>query len=80
MPRADYAPNISFRWNEIPCTSNPLGIKGCGEAGAIGAPPAVMNGILDALIETGVSRVDMPATPLSLWQALQLAKVAQAAE
>ncbi|MEQ9175663.1 MAG: xanthine dehydrogenase family protein molybdopterin-binding subunit, partial [Alphaproteobacteria bacterium] len=80
MPRADYSPNISFRWNEIPCTTNPLGIKGCGEAGAIGAPPAVMNGILDALIDIGVTRVDMPATPLSLWQAIQNAKVPAAAE
>lgn len=80
MPRADYSPMISFRWNVIPCLSNPLGIKGCGEAGAIGAPPAVMNGVLDALIDEGVSRVDMPATPLSLWQALQAAKVPQAAE
>ena len=80
MPRADYSPNISFRWNEIPCTTNPLGIKGCGEAGAIGAPPAVMNGILDALVDAGVTRVDMPATPLSLWQAIQNATVPAAAE
>ncbi|MGF1626228.1 MAG: xanthine dehydrogenase family protein molybdopterin-binding subunit [Alphaproteobacteria bacterium] len=80
MPRADYSPSISFRWNEIPCKTNPLGIKGCGEAGAIGAPPAVMNAILDAVSPAGVTRVDMPATPLSIWQALQAAKVPQAAE
>lgn len=80
MPRADYSPMIAFRWNVIPCLSNPLGIKGCGEAGAIGAPPAVMNGVLDALIDEGVSRIDMPATPLSIWKALQAAKMPQAAE
>jgi carbon-monoxide dehydrogenase large subunit len=80
MPRADYSPTISFRWNEIPCTTNPLGIKGCGEAGAIGAPPAVINAILDALIDQGVTRIDMPATPHAIWRALQAAKMPQAAE
>ncbi len=80
MPRADYSPNISFRWNEIPCASNPLGIKGCGEAGAIGAPPSVMNAILDALMDVGVTRIDMPATPQAIWEAIQQAKVPAAAE
>jgi carbon-monoxide dehydrogenase large subunit len=55
----------------IPCRTNPLGIKGCGEAGAIGAPPAVMNAIIDALGERGVTAVDMPATPERLWRALR---------
>jgi carbon-monoxide dehydrogenase large subunit len=70
MPRADDLPGFDFRWNEIPCASNPLGIKGCGEAGAIGAPPAVMNALLDALAELGVAHLDMPATPERLWRAM----------
>ncbi len=80
MPRADYSPMIQFRWNEFPCTTNPLGIKGCGEAGTIGAPPAVINAVFDAVVDEGVDRIDMPATPLSIWQALQNAKTAQAPE
>jgi carbon-monoxide dehydrogenase large subunit len=71
MPRAGDMPDIDFRWNVIPCRTNPLGIKGCGEAGAIGAPPAVMNAIIDALGDRGVTAVDMPATPERLWRALQ---------
>jgi carbon-monoxide dehydrogenase large subunit len=71
MPRAGDMPDIDFRWNVIPCRTNPLGIKGCGEAGAIGAPPAVMNAIIDALGERGVTAVDMPATPERLWRALR---------
>jgi carbon-monoxide dehydrogenase large subunit len=53
---------------ETKCPSNPLGIKGCGEAGAIAAPAAVMNAITDAL---GTEAIDMPATPASVWAALQ---------
>src|SRR3546814_3202861 len=49
MPRADDLPALTIRRQEVPCTTNPLGVKGCGEAGAIGAPPAVINAILDAL-------------------------------
>ena len=75
MPRADDLP--SFRVETVrgtPCTHNPLGVKGCGEAGAIGSPPAVINAILDALAERGVTNLDMPATPYRVWQALQAAK------
>ena len=75
MPRADDLP--SFRIETVrgtPCTHNPLGVKGCGEAGAIGSPPAVINAILDALAERGVTNLDMPATPYRVWQALQAAK------
>ncbi|MEZ5669673.1 MAG: xanthine dehydrogenase family protein molybdopterin-binding subunit [Alphaproteobacteria bacterium] len=79
MPRADYSPMIKFRWNEIPCTTNPLGIKGCGEAGTIGAPPAVINAVFDAVADRGVDRIEMPATPLSVWQALQSARMRPAA-
>lgn len=74
MPRADDLP--SFRVETAagtPCTHNPLGVKGCGEAGAIGSPPAVINAILDALAARGVTSLDMPATPYRVWQALQQA-------
>ncbi|HTO83399.1 MAG TPA: molybdopterin cofactor-binding domain-containing protein, partial [Methylomirabilota bacterium] len=80
MPRADNLPSYSFRWIEIPCTTNPLGIKGSGEAGAIGAPPAVINALIDALAPLGVTAIDMPATPASLWQAIQAAGARKAAE
>ena len=73
MPRADNLPSYASRWIEIPCKSNPLGIKGSGEAGAIGAPPAVINAIIDALAPLGVTHIDMPATPLAVWQAIQSA-------
>jgi carbon-monoxide dehydrogenase large subunit len=73
MPRAGDLPPIDFRCSEIPCRTNLLGIKGCGEAGAIGAPPAVINAIIDALAERGVGEIEMPATPLRVWQALHRA-------
>ena len=69
MPRADDVPQIDFSYNEVPCSRNPLGVKGAGEAGAIGAPPAVINAVVDALSERGVRHVDMPATPERLWRA-----------
>jgi carbon-monoxide dehydrogenase large subunit len=74
MPRASDLPG--FRVDTVkgtPCTHNPLGVKGCGEAGAIGSPPAVMNAILDALAARGVTSLDMPATPYRVWQAIQAA-------
>ncbi len=74
MPRASNLPLIRFKRNEVPCTSNPLGIKGAGEAGAIGAPPAIINAIVNALRDYRVRHVDMPATPDKLWQLMQLAK------
>jgi carbon-monoxide dehydrogenase large subunit len=80
MPRADNLPPIDFRWNEIPCRTNPLGIKGCGEAGAIGAPPAVINAIIDALAPYGVTHIDMPATPQRIWQTIEAHKRKAAAE
>jgi aerobic carbon-monoxide dehydrogenase large subunit len=80
MPRADDLPSYAFRWIEIPCTTNPIGMKGSGEAGAIGAPPAAMNALLDALRPAGVIRIDMPATPSIIWQAIRQAAPAKAAE
>ncbi|MGY0194946.1 xanthine dehydrogenase family protein molybdopterin-binding subunit [Leptothrix sp. BB-4] len=67
MPRADDLPNLVVETAKgTPCTHNPLGVKGCGEAGAIGSPPALINAICDAL---GVKDVPMPATPYTVWQA-----------
>jgi carbon-monoxide dehydrogenase large subunit len=71
MPRADDMPEISFQTNEVLCTTNPYGIKGCGEAGTIGACPSSINAIIDALKDYGVTAIDMPATPLKVWQAIQ---------
>jgi carbon-monoxide dehydrogenase large subunit len=70
MPRADDLPFFSFTTHNVPCKANPLGIKGAGEAGAIGAPPAVINAIVDALYAKGVRHIDMPATPPRVWKAL----------
>ena len=67
MPRADDLPSLQAGLTETACPSNPLGIKGCGEAGAIGAPPAVINAITDAL---GDKDLTMPATPQTVWRAI----------
>jgi carbon-monoxide dehydrogenase large subunit len=74
IPRADDLPNFTVGYNNEPCTTNPLGVKGCGEAGAIVAPSAVVNAIVDALAPLGVRHVDMPATPERVWRAIQDAK------
>jgi aerobic carbon-monoxide dehydrogenase large subunit len=71
MPRADDFSPFEFSYNVVPCTTNPMGIKGAGEAGAIGAPPAVVNAVVDALSEFGIEHVDMPVTPLRLWQTMR---------
>jgi carbon-monoxide dehydrogenase large subunit len=55
----------------VPAKTNPLGVKGIGEAGCTGSPPAIMNAILDALRPLGVKALDMPATPFRVWQAIQ---------
>ena len=80
LPRADNVPGFAFAFNEVPTTANRLGVKGAGEAGAIGAPPAVINAIVDALAEFGVTHVDMPATPEKLWRIIHAAGAPQAAE
>jgi aerobic carbon-monoxide dehydrogenase large subunit len=74
MPRADDLPSFKVATKVTPCTHNPLGAKGCGEAGAIGSPPALMNAVHDALAAVGVKYLDMPATPHRVWQAIQSAK------
>jgi aerobic carbon-monoxide dehydrogenase large subunit len=73
IPRADDVPSYKVDTRETPCTHNPLGVKGCGEAGAIGAPAALMNAITDAL---GIKDLPMPATPQTVWKALQNKKTA----
>jgi len=80
LPRADGVPPIRVEFVEVPATTNPLGAKGCGEAGATGAPPAVMNALIDALAPLGVTHLDMPATPERVWAALHAARLPAAAE
>jgi carbon-monoxide dehydrogenase large subunit len=71
LPRAHDAPCFAFETRNVPCRTNPLGVKGAGEAGAIGSCPAVMNAILDALWRAfRIRHVDMPATPERLWAAI----------
>ena len=72
MPRADDVPN--FKWDfytGAPCQTNPLGAKGVGELGTVGATPAIVNAVLDALRDNGVSHIDMPLSPQKVWAALQ---------
>jgi len=71
MPRADTMPEIATTLEEVPCRTNPLGVKGIGESGTIGAPPTVINAILDALHPLGVAHIDMPATPARVWEAIR---------
>jgi aerobic carbon-monoxide dehydrogenase large subunit len=67
MPRADDLAPVSVATHTTLCTHNPLGVKGCGEVGAIGSPPAVINAVVDALRDHGVTHVEMPATPEKIW-------------
>jgi aerobic carbon-monoxide dehydrogenase large subunit len=76
MPRADLMPEIGTTLEEVPCRTNPLGVKGIGESGTIGAPPSVINAIIDALRPLGVEHIDMPATPSRVWEAMRQAKAA----
>ena len=80
MPRADDVPSFKVGTKVTPCTHNPLGAKGCGEAGAIGAPAALMNAVHDALASAGVKYLDMPASPHRVWSAIQSAKRRNAKE
>ena len=74
LPRADDLPSFDLGFNSTPCTTNPLGVKGCGEAGAIAAFPAIANAILDALAPLGVTSFEGPATPAHIWQAMEAAR------
>ena len=75
--RADDAPPFAFISHPVPATTNPLGVKGCGEAGCAGAMPAVMNALIDALREFNITNLDMPATPEKVWAAIQEARHAK---
>lgn len=79
MPRADDLPNIDVGTHTTLCTHNPLGVKGCGEVGAIGSPPAVINAVVDALKPYGVKNLDMPASPEKVWRLIN-GTMSQAAE
>jgi carbon-monoxide dehydrogenase large subunit len=74
MPRAEDFPNFVSELVEIPAKTNPLGIKGIGESGTIGAPPTIVNAVLDALRPLGVEHIDMPVTPARVWSAINAAK------
>ncbi len=71
LPRAANAPFFDISWHPVPATTNPLGTKGCGEAGTTGALPAIMNAVVDALADYGITHIDMPATPERIWQAIR---------
>jgi carbon-monoxide dehydrogenase large subunit len=74
MPRASDLPEIGFVSHPVPASTNPLGVKGCGEAGCAGALTSVMNAIVDALSDYGIANIEMPATPERVWQAIEDAK------
>ncbi|MPZ43529.1 MAG: molybdopterin-dependent oxidoreductase [Betaproteobacteria bacterium] len=80
LPRSDDLPSFDVALKETPCTHNPLGVKGCGEAGAIGAPAAVMNAITDAVWSLGIRDLPMPATPQTVWRAIRSAPQGRAAK
>jgi len=71
MPRADNFPSLKVQNLVTACTHNDLGVKGCGEAGAIASPPALINAVVNALSPLGVTDITMPATPEKVWRAIQ---------
>ena len=78
VPRADDIPPITVTLDDsAPCRTNPLGAKGCGESGAIGGPPCIANGVMDALSELGINGLNTPLTPVKIWQAIRQAKAAR---
>jgi carbon-monoxide dehydrogenase large subunit len=78
MPRAQHFGGLTIKANPVPTKQNPLGVKGAGEAGNVGALPAIMNALLDALSELGVRTVPMPATPQAIWNTMRAARAAEA--
>ncbi len=74
IPSAAEMPSFELDRTETPSTTNPLGVKGIGEAGTIAAPPAVINAVVDAVSHLGVTEVGKPATPERVWRAIQQAK------
>jgi carbon-monoxide dehydrogenase large subunit len=77
LPRAVDAPSFAVADHGVPTKTNPLGVKGCGEAGCAGALTSVMNALVDALSDYGITHIDMPATPFRVWQAIQAASTAK---
>ena len=71
MPRADEITHFDLNFHEIPCGNTPIGSKGCGEVGTIGACPAFVNAVVDALAPLGVKHVDMPLTPKKIWHVIR---------
>jgi carbon-monoxide dehydrogenase large subunit len=80
MPRADTMPDVDATLEEVPCKTNLLGVKGIGESGTIGAPPTIINALIDALRPLGVTQIDMPATPGRLWETIRRATASAAAK
>jgi carbon-monoxide dehydrogenase large subunit len=78
LPRATDAPTFSVANHPVPAKTNPLGVKGCGEAGCAGALTSVMNAVVDALSDYGIRHIDMPATPFRIWQAIRAADATRA--
>ncbi len=78
LPRASEAPNFSVANHIVPAKTNPLGVKGCGEAGCAGALTSIMNAVVDALSEYGIRHIDMPATPHRVWRAIRAASAVKA--
>jgi carbon-monoxide dehydrogenase large subunit len=74
MPRATDVPALEFRSNEVPSTVNPLGVKGAGEAGVIGAIPTIVSAVVDALRPYGLRHIDIPLTPERVWRAIHRSK------
>ncbi len=79
MPKAHHMVHVEGDFNIIPCKTNPMGVKGAGEAGATGAPPAIVSAVVDALKGYGIRHIDMPLTPDRVWSAIQAAKKKRAA-
>jgi carbon-monoxide dehydrogenase large subunit len=80
LPRATDAPTFSVANHPVPAKTNPLGVKGCGEAGCAGALTSVMNAVVDALSDYGIRHIDMPATPFRIWQAIRAADATRATQ
>ncbi len=78
MPRAADVPSFDLASHPVPTKTNPLGVKGCGEAGCAGGLTSMTNAVIDALADHGIRHLDMPLTPFRVWQALQAAKTQQA--
>jgi|SRR5215471_11674491 len=76
VPHADSLPNIRSQFQQTPSPTNPLGVKGIGESGSIGAPPTIVHAVLDALVPFGVTHLDMPLTPQKIWTAIRGAPAA----